>query len=86
MTDAPLVNEPSSAAVSSAVAAARSALMIVGGYAIGKGWLEQDTLNMLGTLLITVGPLVYGAYATYWRSRALKAAAPHVADKIINSN
>lgn len=81
----PLINEPSSAGLSSGLSATRGVIAAVGGFAIGRGWLDESTLNAILALVATVGPIAYGAWSTYWRTRAIKEAASMVPDRIINS-
>ena len=38
----------------------RQVLLVVGGWAVGKGYLESDTVAMIGTLAVILGPLLYG--------------------------
>ncbi|CCW20149.1 hypothetical protein EBBID32_45200 [Sphingobium indicum BiD32] len=45
-------------------AGVRQIVLIVGGYAIGKGWLAADTVEMLGAVALVVVPLVWGQIST----------------------
>lgn len=85
MANSPLTNEPASAALSSGLAAFRYLLTVAGGVAIGRGWLDQTTLNAIIVLAVAVAPGILGAWQTYWNARAIKAAASSVPDSVINS-
>ena len=41
-------------------AAVRQVLLVAGGWAVGKGYLDNDTVTALITIAVIVGPLVYG--------------------------
>lgn len=45
-------------------AAVRQIVLIVGGYAIGKGWLDGDTVEMLGAVALVAVPLIWGQMRT----------------------
>lgn len=45
-------------------AAIRQIALALGGYAIGRGWLEEDTLTAIITVLVIVVPLVWGQIRT----------------------
>lgn len=45
-------------------AGVRQVILIIGGYAIGKGWLDGDTVEMLGAVALVVVPLVWGQMRT----------------------
>lgn len=41
-------------------AALRQVMLAVGGWAIGRGYLQADTLAAIGTVAMLLGPFVYG--------------------------
>ncbi|MBA4756304.1 MAG: hypothetical protein H2050_15870 [Sphingobium sp.] len=45
-------------------AGVRQIVLILGGFAIGKGWLGADTVEMLGAVALVVVPLVWGQIST----------------------
>jgi len=45
-------------------AAIRQIALALGGYAIGRGWLEEDTLTAIVTVLVIVVPLIWGQIRT----------------------
>ncbi|WP_022684569.1 hypothetical protein [Sphingobium bisphenolivorans] len=45
-------------------AAARQIVLALGGYAMGRGWLQADTLTAIGTVAAVVVPLVWGQAST----------------------
>lgn len=46
------------------VAAVRQIALVAGGWAIGKGWLQQDTLTALVTIATIAAPLIIGQLST----------------------
>lgn len=52
-----------------AAAAVRQILLAVGGWAVGRGYLEADTVAAIGTVALIVVPLVYGQWRTRLRSK-----------------
>lgn len=65
--DAPTVS--GSPSMDQAAAAVRQILLAVGGWAVGRGYLEADTVVALGTVALIVVPLVYGQWRTRERSK-----------------
>lgn len=49
---------------SQVAAGVRQVVLIVGGYAMGKGWLGADTVEMLGAVTLVVVPLIWGQIST----------------------
>jgi hypothetical protein len=47
-----------------AVAAVRQVALLVGGWAVGRGYLDDDTLTMLVTIAVIVVPLIWGQSST----------------------
>lgn len=45
-------------------AGVRQIVLIIGGYAIGKGWLDGDTVEMLGAVALIAVPLIWGQIKT----------------------
>ncbi|SCW77839.1 hypothetical protein SAMN02927924_02835 [Sphingobium faniae] len=45
-------------------AAVRQIALAVGGYAIGRGWLEEDTLTAIVTVAVIAVPFVWGQFRT----------------------
>lgn len=46
------------------MAAIRQILLVLGGLAIGRGWLQEDTLTALVTVAMVVAPLLIGQFST----------------------
>lgn len=55
------MNEVSTAQLA---AAARQIVLALGGYAMGRGWLQADTLTALATVAAVVIPLIWGQAST----------------------
>lgn len=82
MTEQILVTE---SAIPGALASAfRQILLVIGGWAVGKGWLDNDTLTALTTIVIIVAPLIYGQIKGLRTHRKLVAvaASPAVPDSV----
>lgn len=45
-------------------AAFRQIALAVGGYAVGRGWLEDDTVSALVTIAALIIPFVWGQVST----------------------
>lgn len=45
-------------------AAVRQIALAIGGYAIGRGWLEEDTLTAIVTVAVIAVPFVWGQIKT----------------------
>jgi hypothetical protein len=56
------------------LSAVRSILAAVGGWAIGKGYITQDQLTLIGGVLASLIPLVWGI-AMHTQSATVNAAA-----------
>jgi len=59
--------------------AIRYALTMLGGYLVGKGWLDGDLLQVLLAIVPVVGPALYAFYRQHTvkqREVQLAAAAP----------
>ncbi len=66
-------------------AALRYALTAVGAWLIGKGYISDDTLEMLTALVTVVAPTVYGVWLSYRNKQKLIAtaeAAPNSVAKV----
>lgn len=62
---------------------ARYLLTTVGGFALGKGWIADDVLQLL-TGLVTIGlPAAYGIYKTYTAKVRLIEAAKAAPDSVV---
>lgn len=51
-------------------------------YAVGRGWLADDTAAMLGALAAVLGPIVYGQVRTWNRSATLVTLANAAPDSV----
>lgn len=47
-----------------AVAAVRQIALVAGGYAVGRGWLADDTLTAITTIAVLVVPFIWGQLKT----------------------
>jgi hypothetical protein len=70
----PMIVNPSSKAAQ-AGAAARYILTAAGAFAIGKGWITDQTLQAITTLVTIIAPAAYGIYKTYANKQLLVTAA-----------
>lgn len=50
-------------------AASRQIALAVGGWAVGRGYLEADTVTAVATVAVIVGPFLYGQWRTRLRSK-----------------
>lgn len=59
---------------------ARYVLTTFGGYALGKGWIDSDLLQLLTGLFTIAAPTAWGIYRTYTSKKqriVLAEAAPN---------
>ena len=45
-------------------AAARQLALLVGGWAVGRGYLDDETVSMLATAAVIIVPLIWGQLST----------------------
>jgi hypothetical protein len=45
-------------------AAARQLALAIGGYAVGRGWLEDDTVTAIATVAVLIVPFIWGQLTT----------------------
>lgn len=45
-------------------AAIRQIALVAGGYAVGRGWLKDDTLTAITTIAVLLVPFVWGQIKT----------------------
>lgn len=60
----------------------RYLLATVGAYALGKGWVSNEVLQMVTGLVTVAAPIVYGIYKTYTVKKRLIAVAQAAPDHI----
>lgn len=65
--DAPAVH--GSPTLDQVTAAARQLALAVGGWAVGRGYLEADTVTALATVAVIVAPFLYGQWKTRMRAK-----------------
>lgn len=53
----------------------RYILTTVGGYALGKGWIDDQLLQVLTALITVIAPLAYGMYKTWIHKSQLVVTA-----------
>jgi hypothetical protein len=70
----PIIVNPSSTA-GQAGTAARYLLTAAGAWAIGKGYITDQTLQAITTLVTIIAPAAYGMWRTYHSKRQLVVAA-----------
>lgn len=58
-----------SAAGAQFAAGVRQLCLVCGGWLAGRGYLETDTVAMLGTVAIIVGPAAYGQFKQWSRHK-----------------
>lgn len=61
---------------------ARYLLTTLGGYALGKGWIDGDLLQLLTGLVTIAGPTTYGIYKTYTAKTRLITVAKSAPDSV----
>jgi len=65
-------------------AAARQILLVIGGWAVGRGYLEDDTLSGIVTVVVIVGPLIYGQIKGLRNHAKLVTAAEAAPSSVAN--
>lgn len=80
-TTTPIIVNPDQTAAQIGVAL-RYALTLVGGYLVAKGWIGDDLLELLTTLLLTLGPVAYAAYRSHQQKKALVTVATAAPDYV----
>jgi len=74
-------------AVPAAVASAgRQIMLVVGGYLIGRGYIQADTWAAIGTIGTIAAPFAYGQYVMWVRHREnveVYDAAPSSVSEVI---
>lgn len=60
----------------------RQALIVIGGWAAGRGYIESDTLDMVLGVAAALVPIVYGLLKTLWTHRKLVRLAHQVPDAV----
>lgn len=73
---------PESSVIAQIGALLRYLLTAIGGFAIGKGWIASDLLELLTGLLTVAAPTAYGIWLTWRNRRALVAAAEVAPDAV----
>ncbi len=53
----------------------RYALVMLGTFAVGRGWVPQENIEGIVTTVLTVGTALYGLYRTYRNKQKLVVAA-----------
>ena len=61
---------------------ARYLLTSVGGFALGKGWIDDEALQALIALVTVVVPMAYGIYKTYTAKTRLIITAEASPDNV----
>ncbi len=71
--------------VDQAWAALRQILLALGGWAIGRGYLKEDTALAIGTILMIGIPFVYGQWQTIHRAKQIVAIKhdPRVSEDVV---
>jgi hypothetical protein len=67
---------------------ARYLLTSVGGFALGKGWIDSEVLQLLTGLVTVAAPTAYGIYKTYTSKQRLitvAEAAPNSVAKVVST-
>jgi hypothetical protein len=55
--------------------AARYIVTTLGGYALGKGWIDNDLLQVLVGIVTILAPAAYGVYRTFTQKSQLITVA-----------
>jgi len=66
---------------------ARYLLTTLGGYALGKGWIDSDLLVVLTGLLTIAAPTMWGIWKTYTSKKqriVLAEAAPNTVATVVS--
>jgi len=61
---------------------ARYLVVTVGGFALGKGWIDGDFLQLITGLVTIGGPSAYGIYKTYTMKVRLITVAQAAPDSV----
>lgn len=77
----PIVVNPDQTAAQAGVAI-RYALTVIGGYLVAKGWIGDDLLELLTTLILTLGPFAYATYRSHQQKKALITVATAAPDSV----
>lgn len=63
-------------------AAIRYALVMLGTFAVGRGWVPADNIEGIITTVLTVGTALYGLYRTYRNKQKLIVTADAAPDRV----
>ncbi len=56
------------------MALVRQGILVIGSFAVGRGWVQADQIDGIATLLLTVGAAGWGLYKTFTRQKDIKKA------------
>ncbi|TCD04284.1 hypothetical protein EYB45_08540 [Erythrobacteraceae bacterium CFH 75059] len=84
MTDpiTPPIHVPASSLGEQITTLLRYVVTAVGGYALGRGWIDDDLLQMLIALVTIAVPSALGIYRTWRNQRKLRTVAEMVPNSI----
>ncbi len=56
------------------MAMVRIVIVAAGSYAVGRGWVDEGSVEQIATLVITVGTGLWGLYKTFKRQKQITVA------------
>jgi len=63
--------------------AVRYATTLVGGYLVGKGWIDGDLVQVIATALTALVPAAYAVWRSHQQKKALVALATEAPNGIV---
>lgn len=72
------MTDPTNPVPAQLAAGVRQILLVIGGIAIGKGWLAADTVDAIVAVALILLPLVYGQWRTRQAAQARSGSTPSV--------
>lgn len=70
------MTDPANPVPAQLAAGVRQILLVLGGIAIGKGWLAADTVDAISACALILLPLVYGQWRTRQAAQARSGSKP----------
>lgn len=81
MTDTPVVVNPDQTTAQLGLMI-RYVLTSIGGYLVGKGWIEGDVLEVAINIAVVVGPIAYASYISHKKKQDLLKVAVAAPDEV----
>jgi len=61
----------------------RYLLAACGAFALGRGWVDNETLQFITALVTVAAPMAYGVYKAYVHKTQLLTAEPYVPNNVM---